>query len=303
MTFRLRPWGYGPLLLGALLMATPIACSAGEVSESTASESTAVTAAVPAALLTIEAAEFQALVAADVVYLGERHDSEADHAAQLTIIEGLYAADPDMAIALEMFQRPFQPAIDRYLAGELSENELIEQTEYLERWGFPWEFYAPFLRFARDHELPVLALNAPSEISRQVAREGLESLAGEDFRYIPPLTDIDISNNDYREFVAAAFGSHSGHGNFNFDNFFAAQVTWDETMAMTIAEFKASNPNTQVVVLAGNGHVIYGHGIPDRVARRLGDDLTQQIVLLNPADFLTEPSEAEAIADFFWYSE
>ena len=286
-------------------MATPIACSAGEVSELAASEepATAVNPTVPAALSTIEAAEFQTLVAADVVYLGERHDSEVDHAAQLTIIEGLYAADPDMAIALEMFQRPFQPVIDRYLAGELSEAELVEQTEYLERWGFPWEFYAPFLRFARDHELPVLALNAPSEITRQVAREGLESLEEEDFRYIPPLTDIDTSNDDYREFVAAAVGSHSGHGNFDVDNFFAAQVTGDETMALTISEFKSNNPDTQVVVLAGNGHVIYGHGIPDRVARRLGDDLTQQIVLLNPADFLTEASEAEAIADFFWYSE
>ncbi|MEM1290884.1 MAG: ChaN family lipoprotein [Cyanobacteria bacterium P01_H01_bin.162] len=305
MTFRFRLRGSGPLLLGALLLATPIACSAGDVSELAASEepATAVNVAVPAALSTIEAAEFQTLVAADVVYLGERHDSKVDHAAQLTIIEGLYAADPDMAIALEMFQRPFQPVIDRYLAGELSEAELVEQTEYLERWGFPWEFYAPFLRFARDHELPVLALNAPSEISRQVAREGLESLEGDDFRYIPPVSEIDTSNDDYREFVAAAFGSHSGHGNFNFDNFFAAQVTWDETMALTISEFKTSNPDTQVVVLAGNGHVIYGHGIPDRVARRLGDDLTQQIVLLNPADFLTEASEAEAIADFFWYSE
>ena len=305
MTFRFRLRGYGPLLLGAVLMATPIACSAGEVSELAASEepATAINAAMPTALSTIEAAEFLRLVEADVVYLGERHDSEVDHAAQLTIIEGLYAADPDMAIALEMFQRPFQPVIDRYLAGDLSEAELVEQTEYLERWGVPWEFYAPFLRFARDHELPVLALNAPSEISRQVAREGLESLEEDDFRYIPPVSEIDTSNDDYREFVAAAFGSHSGHGNFNFDNFFAAQVTWDETMALTIAEFKTSNPDTQVVVLAGNGHVIYGHGIPDRVARRLGDDLTQQIVLLNPADFLTEASEAAAIAEFFWYSE
>ena len=148
-----------------------------------------------------------------------------------------------------------------------------------------------------------MALNAPSEITRQVAREGLESLEEDDFRYIPPVSEIDTSNNDYREFVAAAFGSHSGHGNFNFDNFFAAQVTWDETMALTISEFKTSNPDTQVVVLAGNGHVIYGDGNPDRVARRLGDDLIQQFVLLNPADFLTEASEAEAIADFFWYSE
>ncbi|MEM6714661.1 MAG: ChaN family lipoprotein, partial [Cyanobacteria bacterium P01_C01_bin.147] len=177
----------------------------------------------------------------------------------------------------------------------------VIQTEYLERWGFPWEFYAPFLQFAQAHELPVLALNAPAEITRQVAREGLASLAGDDLRYIPPLTEIDTSNADYRAFVAEAFGAHGDHGGFNLDNFFAAQVMWDETMAMTIADFKTANPDTQVVVLAGNGHVIYGHGIPDRVERRLGDDLAQQIVILNPIDFFKE--EGGAIADAFWYSD
>ncbi|RZM82997.1 iron-regulated protein [Leptolyngbya iicbica LK] len=275
-----------------MLVTSPLACSAED--GLTPPES-------PAAISSIQDETFKALQTADVVYLGERHDSLADHAAQLEIIEGLYAENPNLAIALEMFQRPFQPAIDRYLAGDITEEELIAQTEYLERWGFPWEFYAPVLRFAQAHDLPVLALNAPAEITRQVAREGLESLEGDDFRYIPPLEEIDTSNADYREFVAAAFGAHGAHGDFNLDNFFAAQVTWDETMAMTIADFKTANPDTQVVVLAGNGHVIYGHGIPDRVQRRLGDDLTQQIVVLNPIEFFEE--EGGAIADAFWYSE
>jgi uncharacterized iron-regulated protein len=292
MTSTLQPWGFSWAYLGMALLVSPIACSAEEISAPPAP---------PIQLSSPQEEAFQSLVAADVVYLGELHDSAEDHAAQLEIIEGLYAENPDMAIALEMFQRPFQPAIDRYLAGEISETELVEQTEYLERWGFPWKYYAPFLRFAQEHELPVLALNAPSEISRQVAREGLASLEGEDFRYIPPVADIDTSNNDYREFVAAAFGSHDGHGSFNFDNFFAAQVTWDETMAMTIADFKGEHPDTQVVVLAGNGHVIYGYGIPNRVARRLGDDLVQEIVLLNPIEFFEETGDA--IADFFWYSD
>jgi uncharacterized iron-regulated protein len=291
MTSRLRQWGLGWALLGTLFMTTPLACSAEE----------AIAPQTPISLSSSQEDAFQTLLEADVVYLGERHDSVADHEAQLEIIEALYAQNPDLAIGLEMFQRPFQPVIDRYLAGEISEADLVVQTQYMERWGFPWEFYAPFLRFAKENELPVLALNAPSEISRQIAREGLESLEGDDFRYIPPLAEIDTSNTDYQEFVAQAFGAHGSHGNFNFDNFFAAQVTWDETMAMTIAEFKEDNPDTQVVVLAGNGHVIYGHGIPDRVERRLGDDLTQQIVLLNPIDIFEE--EGGAIADIFWYSK
>ena len=292
MTRRFRQWGFGWAILGAVFVTSPLACSAEDALTPTEQ---------PAAISSVQDDTFAALQTADVVYLGERHDSTADHAAQLEIIEALHAENPDLAIALEMFQRPFQPVIDRYLAGEITEAELVAQTEYLERWGFPWEFYAPFLRFAQANELPVLALNAPAEITRQIAREGLESLEEEDFRYIPPLADIDTSNDDYREFVAAAFGAHGAHGDFNLDNFFAAQVTWDETMAMTIADFKTANPDTQVVVLAGNGHVIYGHGIPDRVQRRLGADLAQQIVVLNPIEFFEE--EGGAIADAFWYSD
>lgn len=246
---------------------------------------------------------FRALVGADVVYLGEQHDSAADHATQLDIITALYAENSDVAIALEMVQRPFQPALDAYLAGELDEAELIIESEYDQRWGFPWEFYAPILRFAQAHQLPVVALNAPSEISRKVARQGLDSLEGEDFRYILPISEIDTQNEAYQELVRSPFSAHSSHGTFNFENFFAAQVLWDETMAMTVAEFRQANPETQVIVLAGQGHVVYGYGIPDRVARRLGDELEQQIVLLNPPPTL-EPEDAEGqpIADVFWYN-
>jgi uncharacterized iron-regulated protein len=68
-------------------------------------------------------------------------------------------------------------------------------------------------------------------------------------------------------------------------------------MADAIAQFKQSQPKSQVIVLAGQGHVVYGYGIPDRVQRRLGPDLNQQIVLLNPL----QDTGDEAIADIFWY--
>jgi uncharacterized iron-regulated protein len=246
-----------------------------------------------------------ALIAADVVYLGERHDSWADHAAQLAIIEALHAENPDVAIALEMFQRPFQPVLDQYLAGEITETELVEQTEYEQRWGFPWELYAPIIRFAKAHKIPLIALNAPTEVVRQVSRQGLSSLAlsglePETLAHIPPTADIDTSNNDYRAFVLQALGAHSSHGNFDPDHFFAAQLVWDETMAERIAQFRQAHPETQVIVLAGQGHVIFGYGIPDRVARRLGDDLSQQIVVLNPSATIAAEEEA---ADIFWYSD
>ncbi|MGF1512862.1 MAG: ChaN family lipoprotein [Elainellaceae cyanobacterium] len=294
MTVPVSRWRLGCSALSiALLLTVPAACSIADELP---------TASVPLTLSS-EAADLAPLLV-DVVYLGERHDSAEDHAAQLEIIQALYAEDPNMAIALEMFQRPFQPVLDRYLAGEISEAALVAQSEYEQRWGFPWEYYAPILQFAQAHQLPVLALNAPSEVVRQVAREGLGSLQEQDFRYIPPLDQLDTSGAEYREFVGAAFGGHGDHGSFDFENFFAAQVVWDETMAATVASFKRASPETRVVVLAGSGHVMYGYGIPSRVARRLegqvGEPLQQTTVLINPPEALAASEDA---ADVFWRSE
>ena len=52
------------------------------------------------------------LVEARVVYVGEHHDRAADHEAQRAIVEALHARDPQIAIGLEMVQRPYQPALD-----------------------------------------------------------------------------------------------------------------------------------------------------------------------------------------------
>ncbi|HEY9878420.1 MAG TPA: ChaN family lipoprotein [Leptolyngbyaceae cyanobacterium] len=254
-----------------------------------------------------QVATLEALSSAQVVYLGETHDSPADHAAQLEIIQALVARNGQhrgrpIAIALEMFQRPFQPALDDYLAGNIDEQTLLTETEYEQRWGFPWEYYAPILRLAKDHQLPLLALNTPTEVTHKVARSGLGSLGPEDQRYIPPLSEIHTDNAAYRSYIEAIFNEiHGDLGSaMSFENFFAAQVLWDETMADAIATFLQQNPDYQVIVLTGQGHVIYGYGICDRVARRLEDDLTQQIVLLNPDE--TIQAAPHGIANHFWFS-
>lgn len=217
---------------------------------------------------------------ADVIYLGENHDRLAEHQAQLEIITALYQKNPRIAIAMEMFQRPFQPVIDRYLAGKIDETQLKQQTEYEQRWGYDWEYYAPILRFAKTHHLPVIALNTPTEITQKVAREGLESLSGDDFRYIPPIAEIKLDDRAYRQMLQKIYTdhAHNGHGNSDgFENFFAAQVLWDETMADAIAsrlskaeigQFYQANSNQQTIVLVGQGH-LSSYGIPQRVQRRI----------------------------------
>lgn len=224
----------------------------------------------------------------NVIYLAENHDQPEEHQAQLAIITQLHDVQlnpkRDLAIALEMFQRPFQPVLDRYLAGEITEVELKEQTEYDNRWGYDWEYYAPVLRLAQKHQIPLIALNTPSEVTLKVANTGLDSLVKDDFRYIPALADIKLDNPEYRANLVAVYQEHSqnGHGNSDgFENFLAAQVLWDETMAEAIANYYQNNPQSQIIVLVGQGHVINNHGIPDRVTRRItAPSFSQTSVLL-----------------------
>lgn len=248
---------------------------------------------------------FNELERSDVIYLGETHDSSADHAAQLQIIQELHRRHSDLAIGMEMFQRPFQPVLDQYLAGQITEAELRQQSEYDQRWGFPWANYAPILRFAQANQIPVLALNTPTEVTRRVAQKGLDALQPSDLQWIPPPSEIRTDNEAYRQFLRPIYEDfHEGHSSStDFERFFLSQVLWDETMAEQVASFLTSHPDYQMVVLAGQGHVMYGHGIPSRVARRMQSvrPLTQRIVLLNPA---TDPSTQadDSIADYLWLS-
>ena len=242
------------------------------------------------------------LAQANVVYLGETHDNPDDHKAQLDILQRLHKGKAKMAIAMEMFQRPYQGVLDRYLAGQLNEQELVEQTEYEQRWGFPWEYYAPILRFAKREHLPVLAINTPTEITHKVAHEGLESLTLAERQFIPPFSEIRTDNPEYRQMAIAAFQQHRAAGqgsSVDESRFFLAQVLWDETMADSVAKFLQTHLGDQVVVLAGQAHIVYGYGIPSRVARRFKNRIVQQSVLLSfPEDAST--SDEKPVADFVW---
>lgn len=246
------------------------------------------------------------LAQANVVYLAETHAQVQDHQAQLEIVRSLHRSRRRLVIGMEMFQRPFQWALNDYLAGEITEPELLRRTEYQKRWGYNWELYAPILRFAREHKIPVVALNTPSEVTRQVARSGFDALTLKERQWIPPQSSILAEPEVYRQRIRQIYDEmHQGKGSSaSFDRFFLAQVVWDETMAEQVATVLRQSPRALVVVLAGQGHVIYRDGIPNRVLRRVTQfrstpPLQQAIVVLNPAtDLKAEP----ATGDYFWYS-
>lgn len=245
---------------------------------------------------------------ADVVYLGETHDQLADHEAQLTLIQSLHheltaGKHRSLAIAMEMFQRPFQPFLDQYIAGDISEAELRSQTEYEQRWGYPWAYYAPILQFAQVHQIPLLALTAPSEVTNTIILKGFSGLSDAEQQWIPPLSEFDLNVPDYRELLYRFYKEvHQNHGNSeDFDLFFLIQTLWDETMATVTAQFMQTHPHTQVIVLAGQGHIVYDFGIPQRVERRSqARSSVQRSILINPDPTNFQLETVLPQADYFW---
>jgi uncharacterized iron-regulated protein len=207
------------------------------------------------------------LVEARVV-VGETHTRYDHHLAQLAIIEALHRRDPDLAIGLELFQQPFQQALDDFVAGRVDEAGLLRRTEYFERWGFDYRLYRPILRYARAHGIPLVALNVPKEVTRKVGEVGLAGLDSEERAALP--AEITPAGDAYRARLRAVFEQHKGKAEGDFERFLEVQQSWDEGMAARAAEYLAEYPGQRMVVLAGSGHVAYRDAIPDRLARRLG---------------------------------
>ncbi len=233
------------------------------------------------------------LAAARVIYIGERHDSYADHLKQLEIIRRIHAIHPDLAIGMEQFQRPFQSVLDKYIAGDLSERDMLLKSEWYERWRFDYRLYRPILSFARDNAIPIVALNVAKEITKKVSHGGMESLSAEERAQIP--ATIDPPDEEYRDWLKATFEQHAHSDKQQFERFLQVQLLWDEGMAMAVAEYLQRHPGRKMVVLAGSGHLMYGAGIPNRVSRRAA---VKRVIVLPAGAVPTEPG----IADFLLFT-
>jgi uncharacterized iron-regulated protein len=234
-----------------------------------------------------------ALVEKRVVLVGETHDRYDSHLMELEIIRRLYAAHPRLAIGMEAFQQPFQDVLDGYIDGRLDEQALLRGTEYYRRWRFDFRNYAPILEFAREHHLPVVALNLPVELTSKVGREGMAALTPAERRELP--AEIDRSDTAYEARLRRIFENHPHMDGRTFNNFLDVQLLWDEGMAQRAADYLRAHPDYTMVVLAGSGHLAYGSGIPRRLHRRLQADsaivLTDWDGELTPglADYLLLP--------------
>ncbi|WP_286220917.1 ChaN family lipoprotein [Marinobacter apostichopi] len=198
----------------------------------------------------------EAVAQADVVVVGEYHGHHGSHLLQSRLQAALYQQNPALVLTMEQFDQNRQRELDRYLAGETGEAELIEDAG---AWDNYRASYRPLIEFAKARAIPVIAANAPSQVVRCVGRQGpdyLDTLPADVRAQLPanPFTDTP----GYREkFVTALAGGHSsGEADMNerMQNTYKAQLLRDNVMAMQIQQARKRYPRHQILHLTGTFH-------------------------------------------------
>jgi uncharacterized iron-regulated protein len=206
-----------------------------------------------------------------VLCVGELHDEPSHHRAQLELIQRLHERGRKVAVGLEMFRAQEQDQLNRWVTGEMAEDAFV--PVYLRNWNFPWALYRNIFLYCRDHGIPMVGLNIPSAVTRQVGRQGFSSL-GKDLRQDLPPVSCNV-DKIYQDFIRRAMGVGHGHG-VDFEYFCEAQLVWDTAMAWHAVKFLREQPDYMIVILAGSGHA-WKRGIPEQVRRQ--SDLTFRVIL------------------------
>jgi len=266
---------------------------------------------VPTGLEVNREALFQILPSARVVFVGEAHDSVNSHRVQLEVIQAMEAAHPgQVAIAMEMFREPQQPALDRWTRGEFDELTFLKQSNWYGNWRQDFAYYRAILEFAKEKGLDVVALNPSKEVQKEVSRVGLANVGPEVRKTLPEIAEMDPYQ---RVILDGLFAGHASTED-QLRAMYEVQLLWEESMANNIVTYLKSprGQGKHLVALAGGWHVQYGFGLPKKVMRRM--PLSYLVVL--PED-ITDKAHFEAhperrmdveltqiplyIADYLWF--
>jgi uncharacterized iron-regulated protein len=110
----------------------------------------------------------------------------------------------------------------------------------------------------------MIGLNVARDITRQVARDGFQSLSEEQRGQ---LSDVACSiDEEYMRYIRNVYGAHA-HGQMNFTFFCEAQMVWDTAMAVHALGYLQSHPDATVVILTGVGHAQKG-AVPRQIRLR-----------------------------------
>jgi len=201
------------------------------------------------------------------VLFGETHDSACDHEMEAALLEALAANGMPPVVGLEMVAVSEQGVLDRFGDGSIDLADLPAALAWQENWGVDFAIYEPIFATARRWGLPLLALNLPRDLVRDVARAGIDGLPPEERARLP---EIVPPPPEQESMLREAWEAHAGQGRAGagdegFRRFVLVQSLWDSQMASAAITWRRALDREPVAILAGAGHVVNGWGIAWRL--------------------------------------
>ena len=203
---------------------------------------------------------------AEYILIGETHDNACDHRVQARLIRWMASNGTNPAVGLEMVPADAQPVLDRFNTGKLTLEELPEALNWEETWGHPFSLYKPVFQAARKAGLPLYGLNISPEDLDTIRDKGRQALQQGDRprRYIPP-------SQEEKNVLDRSFERHerlpslkNRTERLDRERFFLIQAVWDSSMAAEAVRVR-SRTGRRMILLAGQGHMEHGRGIPRRL--------------------------------------
>lgn len=238
------------------------------------------------------------LMTYNVIFFGEDHDSRVAHRGELTLLTELAARDPNLVLALEMFERDVQDALTAYLEGTIPEDRFLELAR-------PWknyqEDYRPLVELAKAKGIPVIAANVPRRAAAAVAMAGAISpeVMGPDGAFLPPHLHLD--SKEYYDQFAAQMESmpHSAPmKGLNVEGLYMAQVLKDAVMAASLEPFL----DRRIFFCCGHFHSDYHLGIPYQLKKNHPELRVAVVVCAELLEDLPMKDRSQ-VGDFIWLDE
>jgi hypothetical protein len=107
----------------------------------------------------------------DIVYFGDYHPLDSSQDWALRLMRELTARGRRVVLALEMLYVHQQEHVDRWMQGEITEEEFLEAVDYTSEWGFNWRSYRRFFELAKDPFIPIFGIDSePRDHLRHIRR-------------------------------------------------------------------------------------------------------------------------------------
>jgi len=241
-----------------------------------------------------------ALVNYDVVIFGEIHRHPGVHLQELKLLRALHERHPQWILSFEQFERDVQGVVDDYLAGRIGERTLIDKGR---AWDNYLTSYRPLLLYAREHQLPVIAAEAPGWSIVCIGQYGpdiMDQFTPGERSWVA--RDLHVTSDAYRDkymMFQSGSATHGGGGattpeaQLKSERSFVAQVARDDTMAESIFLARQEYPGRKVLHLTGNFHA---EGFLGTVTRLQLRDPKLKIAVIDPVE-VAHPQAPDFDAD------